>query len=108
MGLRPVTEPPFVSDLVKSRAEVVAEEKREREKKRSLELAELRSDLNPPDMRIRAWEKLHGLRMPSDPAHPVLDVIAVNTRLTLAEVQQEQRVRAQRAESETPARDRAR
>jgi hypothetical protein len=53
-----------------------------------------RSELNPPDVRIRAWEKLHGLRLPSDSAHPILDVIAVGTRLTLAEIQAEQRARA--------------
>jgi hypothetical protein len=43
------------------------------------------------------WEKVHELRLPSDPAHPILDVIAVSTRLTLAEVQEEQRMRAARA-----------
>jgi hypothetical protein len=39
--------------------------------------------------------------MPSDPAHPVLDVIAVSTRLTLEEVREEQRTRAARAASRT-------
>src|ERR1700761_5407678 len=95
-----MTAPPFSSDLIKSAAERTAEERREREKKRSSELAEQRSDLNPPSLRIRAWERMHGLRMPSDPEHPVLDVIAVSTRLTLAEVQQEQRSRAGLSASE--------
>ena len=54
--------------------------------------------MNPPDVRIRTWEKVHGLRMPTDPMHPILDVIAVGTRLTLAQVQEEQRTRvAERA-----------
>ncbi len=83
-------------DDLRSRAEQIAEEEREREKKRSLQLAEQRSDLNPPEHRIRAWEQAHGLRMPLDPEHPVLDVIAVSTRLTLSQVQEEQRVRAMR------------
>ena len=61
-----------------------------------LELAEQRSEVNPPEVRIRAWEKVHGLRLPADAAHPILDVIAVSTRLTLEQVQEEQRARAAR------------
>ena len=91
-----MTPRPLSSELIKSHSERLAEVEREREKKRSLELAEQRSDLNPPELRIRAWEQMHGLRMPTDPEHPVLDVIAVSTRLTLAQVQQEQRSRAER------------
>jgi hypothetical protein len=45
---------------------------------------------------------VHELRLPSDPAHPILDVIAVSTRLTLAEVRDEQRTRAERAANRTP------
>ena len=84
-------------DLVKTPAERLAHEADERAEKRRQELAELRSDLNPPDVRIRMWEKLHQLRLPSDPAHSVLDVIAINTRLTLEQVREEQRARAARA-----------
>jgi hypothetical protein len=92
-----MTSGPLTGDLVKSQSERIAEEEREREEKRSLELAEQRSDLNSPEVRIRAWERMHGLRMPSDPEHPVLYAIAVSTRLTVAEVQQEQRLRASRS-----------
>jgi hypothetical protein len=81
-------------DLVRSPAERLAHEESERAEKRRQELAEQRSDLNPPDVRIRAWEKIHQLRLPSDPAHPVLLVIAVSTGLTLADVREEQRIRA--------------
>ena len=88
---------PRTGDLVKNPAERRAHEESERAEKRRQELAEQRSDLNPPELRIRAWEKIHQLRLPSDPAHPILDVIAVSTRLTLAEVQEEQRTRAARA-----------
>jgi len=86
--------PARTGDLIKNPAERLAHEEFERAEKRRQELAEQRSDLNPPDVRIRAWEKIHQLRLPSDPAHPVLDVIAISTRLTLAEVQEEQRARA--------------
>ncbi len=80
--------------MVRTPGERFAQEESERAEKRRRELAEQRSELNPPDVRIRAWEKIHQLRLPSDPTHPILDVIAVSTRLTLAEVQEEQRTRA--------------
>jgi hypothetical protein len=60
---------------------------------RMSDLAEQSSALNCADLRIRAWEKVHGLRMPSDSKHPVLYAIATATQLTLAEVQNEQRLR---------------
>jgi len=88
---------PRTGDSVKTAAEHLANEEHERAEKRRQELAEQRSDLNPPDVRIRTWEKLHQLRMPSDPAHPVLDVIAISTRLTIEDVREEQRTRAARA-----------
>jgi hypothetical protein len=82
-------------------------EEEERAYQRRLELAVQRSEMNPPDVRIRAWEKLHGLRLPSDPAHPILNVIAVGTRLTLVEIHAEQSARAsrqaQRVETEIDA-----
>jgi hypothetical protein len=71
-------------------------EEREKQDRRRLELAEQQSNLNSPEMRIRAWEKVHELRMPTDAAHPILDVIAVATRLTLEQVQEEQRARSAR------------
>jgi len=84
-------------DLIKDAAERLTLEQQERAEKRRLELAEQRSDLNPPEVRIRTWERIHGLRLPSDPDHPIVDVIAVSTRLTLEEVHKEQRLRAARA-----------
>jgi hypothetical protein len=85
---------PRTGDFAKTAGERLAQEEHERTEERRRELAEQRSNLNPPDVRIRTWEKLHQLRLPTDPAHPVLDVIAVSTRLTLAEVREEQRTRA--------------
>jgi len=87
-ALRPATE------LIRTHAERLALEEHERAQQRRLELAEQRSDLNPPEVRIRAWEKVHALRLPGDPRHPVLGVIAMGTGLTLAQVREEQRARA--------------
>ena len=101
LGARHMTTTPRPSDLAKTPAERLAHEEFERTEKRRQELAEQRSDLNPPEVRIRTWERIHQLRMPSDPAHPILDVIAVSTRLTLEEVREEQRMRAARGASQT-------
>jgi len=86
--------PTSVRDLLTTLRLRRAFENEERAQQRLAQLAEQRSDSNPPDVRIRAWEKLHGLRLPFDPQHPVLDVIAVATRLTLPEVQAEQHARS--------------
>ena len=93
---------PHPVDLIKTAAERLAHEEHERAEKRRRDLAEQRSELNPPDVRIRTWEKVHQLRLPADPSHPILDVIAISTRLTLADVREEQRMRAARAANKTP------
>jgi hypothetical protein len=92
---RPATE------LITTHAERLALAEQERAQKRRLELAEQRSEQNPPVVRIRAWEKVHGLRLPNDPMHPVLDVIVTGTGLTLAEVREEQRMRAKQRAART-------
>jgi hypothetical protein len=61
--------------------------------------AEQCSAENSAEMRIRAWEKVHQLRMPAGPRHPVLQAIAAATQLSLAEVQHEQQLRAARLAS---------
>ena len=93
---------PHTVDLIKTADDRRAREEHERAEKRRRELTEQRSELNPPDVRIRSWERLHQLRLPADPMHPILDVIAISTRLTLADVREEQRMRAARAAGKTP------
>jgi len=90
-GSRPA-DGEFVTDY----RQRLALEEYERAEKKRLELADQRSTLNGPEARIRAWEKVHHLRLPSDPKHPVLDVIAVATQLTLDDVLEEQRARLAR------------
>jgi hypothetical protein len=84
---------PAATELIQTHRARLALEEDERAQQRRVEMAELRSDRNPPDVRIRIWEKLHGLRLPKDASHPILDVIAISTRLTLDEVREEQRAR---------------
>ena len=71
----------------------------ERAERRRADSAEQSSLLNSADLRIRAWEKVHQLRMPSDPLHPALAAIATATQLTLEDVQNEQRLRSARRAS---------
>jgi hypothetical protein len=61
---------------------------------RQRELVEQASTINSPDLRIRIWERLHEITMPRDTAHRLLGVIAAQTGLTMAQVQQEQHSRA--------------
>jgi hypothetical protein len=66
----------------------------EAEQRRTQALFDQRSNENPPEVRVRIWERLHQLRMPKDPAHAILAQIAKQTHLDLAEVQEVQRLRA--------------
>ena len=61
---------------------------------RRQQLAEQSSPLNSASARIVAWERLHQVDLPSNPAHRLVDVIAANTGLTTAEVRAEQQLRA--------------
>ncbi len=61
---------------------------------RQRELIEQTSTINPPDLRIRIWERLHEITMPRDASHRLLRVIAAQTGLTMAEVQAELHNRA--------------
>jgi hypothetical protein len=90
------------TDLINDYRARLALEEEERAQRRRLDLDEQRSHLNPPNVRIRAWEKVHGLRLPSDSSHAILDVIAADTGLTLAEVHEEQQARRAYATRTTP------
>lgn len=56
---------------------------------------EMRSDQSSATQKIRAWEKLHGLRLPRDPNHLILHLIAKQTGLPLNAVLEEQSGRVQ-------------
>jgi hypothetical protein len=77
-------------------ARIVREQIEEAERAQR-ERIEQSSELNTPEMRIRAWERLHRLTLPRGSAHAVLSVIASATRLTLEQVREEQRRRSEAA-----------
>lgn len=92
-------------EIIRTHAERLAMDAEERLQQRQRALAEQRSTANPPDVRIRAWEKVHALRMPGDAAHPVLDVIAHGTGLTLEQIREEQRVRVAQRSARTASQE---
>jgi len=71
----------------------LAEKRAEADERRRTELQDLTSTANAPAARIRAWERAHGLALPRAESHPVLASLAAATRLTLEQVQEEQRRR---------------
>ena len=80
-------------ELLAEHRQRLALEEEERARKRVTQFEELRSEIHPVQARIRAWEKMYGLRLPSDPAHPILRVIASTTGISLASLREEQQAR---------------
>lgn len=71
----------------------IAAQQAEAAERRRLELVEQRSSMNTPATRIRIWERLHQIGLPSNPTHRLIDVIAAQTGLTSEDVRDEQRLR---------------
>jgi hypothetical protein len=61
--------------------------------RRERSLIDQRSPENSPEVRVRIWERLHQVRLPKDPAHPIMARVAEVTGLDLAEVLEVQRQR---------------
>lgn len=80
-------QPTRSTELIRTHAEMLAAEANARADRRRIALEELRSDLRSPEERVHAWERVHGLTLPVDPHHPVLDLIVARTGLTMQEVQ---------------------
>lgn len=65
--------------------------------RRRQDLKDQASTLKTPAARIMVWERLHQTRLPRDPAHGLVAVIAANTGLTTDQIHDEQRERFQPA-----------
>lgn len=81
------------ADIIRDHRARVAIEAAARIAKCRAAQAEQCASSSTPETRIRAWEKMHGLRLPLNAAHPIVAIVAVATHLTVSEVQQEQRAR---------------
>jgi hypothetical protein len=64
------------------------------EERRRLAIVAQCSPDNTHEARVRAWERLHQVRLPGSSAHAVLLIVAQQTGLALAEVHAVQRQRA--------------
>jgi hypothetical protein len=80
-------------DLIADLTERLAFEERERERLRMQQFEELRSEINSVAVRVRAWERLYGLLLPTSPTHAILPVISVATGIPVAAIREEQRAR---------------
>lgn len=83
----------FTSTPAERRATALRLEK-ERADERRRELAEQSSIGRDPHERIAIWERLHGLRLPTGEQHPLVGVIAAQTKLSKQQVLEEQSRRA--------------
>jgi hypothetical protein len=93
-SFRQRVEPHPEDGIIRDYRQRLADEQMERAERRRLELESQRSELSDARARIQMWEKVHGLRLPTSPTHPVLQVIATATDLTLNEILEEQRQRS--------------
>jgi hypothetical protein len=101
---RPLTfrdQNPTAMELIADHRARIAFEEEERLTQRSRQFEELRAELNSVSVRIRAWEKMHGLCFPTNPAHPILDVIASVTGIPLTALREEQQARHSRRATPT-------
>jgi hypothetical protein len=83
----------LVGESTSERRERMARLQTEAVERRQQELREQSSPLSTPSARIRLWEQLHQLALPSNLAHRLLEVIAADTGLSVEEVRAERRLR---------------
>ena len=74
--------------------EALQRAEQERAEARQRALAAQTAEASDPQTRIETWEKLHALALPRSPKHALVVLIARQTRLTRAQVHEEQRRRA--------------
>jgi len=72
--------------LLADRRAQFAIEQQQRMAERRQQLALLSSPLSSADERVRLWEKLHALALPRSPTHKLLNIIARQTEMVLAQV----------------------
>lgn len=95
----PVVQQEIILDH-RARLEQLQQEAAQR---RQRALIDQRSPDNSPDTRVRIWERLHQVRLPRDPVHPILRQVAEQTALTLDEVRQVQQSRLPQVIPAAPA-----
>ena len=69
-------------------------DRRDAEERRERQRSDQRSTDRSPEQRVAAWERLHGLRLPNAAEHPILQVVARQTGLSLDDIRNVQSERA--------------
>ena len=87
-------QPRPAAELAAERREQIEFERAARQADKDRNLVRQRSMETPPATRIALWESRHGLAMPRDPKHPLMQIIAENTDLDVAQVLAEHQRRA--------------
>lgn len=87
-------QPRSAADLAAERRAQIALEQAARQADKDRNLARQRSMETTPEVRIALWEARHGLALPRDARHPLLQIIAEGTELDIVQVQDECRRRA--------------
>jgi hypothetical protein len=94
-SFREIIGRPRVDDgIMREYRQRLADEQFERAELKRKDVADQRSELNDAKARIQAWEKVHALRLPTSPTHPILRLIAATTELALKDILDEQRKRS--------------
>jgi hypothetical protein len=71
----------------------IALEESERQERKQQELLQQTSGRSTPAERIRIWERRHGLTLPRDANHRIVNIIAHQTELAVDQVREEQQRR---------------
>ncbi len=87
------TLPPIAGEAPDEYRTRILQQQADTAERRRQDLKDQASTLKTPAARIMVWERLHQTRLPRDPAHGLVAVIAANTGLTADEVRSEQRDR---------------
>lgn len=78
----------------------IAQEESERLERKQQELLQQTSGRSTPAERIRIWERRHGLTLPRDANHRIVNIIAHQTELAVDQVREEQQRRLARINGE--------
>jgi len=84
------------SEIAAERREQIALQQAELLAQKERNLARQTAVDSTPGVRIALWEQRHGLALPRDPKHPLMQFVATSTKLELDQVREEQQSRALR------------
>jgi hypothetical protein len=87
-------QPRPADELAAERREQIALEQAALQAGKQRNLVRQRAIDTTPETRIALWETRHGLALPRDPKHPLMQFIADSTDLDIVQVQAEQSRRA--------------